>query len=120
MSYLVMPDDRISPCADDPLVGRLAGILCRMVKAGKLKHLDSCRPKLSVQVCGVSRDTVRVNTALLTDEGVVSTVFSGKCASTLGLEEQERHRRLEPGVSTRQNLVTGPVVTTGPFGKSVA
>ena len=100
-----MPDDGISPCADDPLVGQLAGILCRMVKAGKLKHLDSCRPKLSVQVCGVSRDTVRVNTALLTDEGVVSTVFCGKCASTLGLEEQERHRRLEPGVSTRQSLV---------------
>jgi hypothetical protein len=73
-----MPDDRTSPCADDPLVGQLAGILCRMVKAGKLKHLDSCRPKLSIQVCGVSRDTVRVNTALLTDEGV-STVFSGKC-----------------------------------------
>jgi hypothetical protein len=100
-----MPDDGISPCADDRLVGQLAGILCLMVKAGKLKHLDSCRPKLSVQVCGVSRDPVRVNTALLTDEGVVSTVFCGKCASTLGLEEQERHRRLEPGVSTRQNLV---------------
>lgn len=65
-----MPDDGISPCADDPLVGQLAGILRRMV---------------------------RVNTALLTDEGVVSTVFSGKCASALGLEEQERHRRLEPG-----------------------
>lgn len=86
-------------------MGQLAGILCRMVKAGKLKHLDSCRPKLSVQVCGVSRDTFRVNTALLTDEGVVSTVSSGECASALGLEEQERHRRLEPGVSTRQNLV---------------
>ena len=69
MSYLVMPDDRISPCADDPLVGRLAGILCRMVKAGKLKHLDSCRPKLSVQVCGVSRDTVHVNTRALDGRG---------------------------------------------------
>jgi hypothetical protein len=91
-----MPDDGISPCADHSLVGHLADILRRMVKAGKLEHLDPCRPKLSVQVCGVSRDTVRVNTALLTDEGVVSTVFSGKCA-TLGLEEQERHRRLEPG-----------------------
>ena len=94
------------------------GILCRMVKAGKLKHLDSCRPKLSVQVCGVSRDTVRVNTALLTDEGVVSTVFCGKCASTLCLEEQERHRRLEPGVSTRQNLVNRTGGDHGPVRES--
>ena len=100
-----MPDDGISPCADDPLVGQLAGILYRMVKTGNLKHLDPCRPKFSVQVCGVSRDTVRVNTARLTDEGVVSTVLCGKCASTLGLEEQERRRRFELGVSTRQSLV---------------
>jgi len=61
-----------------------------------------------------------VNTALLTDEGVVSTVFGGTYASALGLEEQERRRCLEPDVSTRQNLVTGPVVTTGPFRKSMA
>ena len=115
-----MPDGGISPCADDPLVEQLAGILCPMVKAGELKHLDSCRPKLSIQVCGVSRDTVRVNTALLTDEGVVITVFCGKCASTLCLEEQERHRRLEPGVSTRESLVNRTGGDHGPVRKSMA
>jgi hypothetical protein len=39
----------------------------------------------------------RWTTALLNDKGVVSTVCSEECASTLGLDEQERHRSAEPG-----------------------
>jgi len=50
----------------------------------------------------------------------VSTVFCGKCASTLGLEERERHRRLEPGVSTRQSLVNRTGGDHGPVRKSMA
>jgi hypothetical protein len=33
-----------SPRADDPLEVQLAGKLCRMIKAGKLKYLNSWRP----------------------------------------------------------------------------
>ena len=47
----------------------------------------------------------------------VSTVFCGKCASTLGLDERERHRRLEPGVSTRQSLVNRTGGDHGPVRK---
>jgi hypothetical protein len=47
----------------------------------------------------------------------VSTVFCGRCASTLGLEERERHRRLEPGVSTRQSLVNRTGGDHGPVRK---
>ena len=47
----------------------------------------------------------------------VSTVFCGRYASTLGLEERERHRRLEPGVSTRQSLVNRTGGDHGPVRK---
>jgi hypothetical protein len=35
-----MSDDATTPCADDPLEVRLAGIQCRMIRAGKLKYQD--------------------------------------------------------------------------------
>ena len=47
----------------------------------------------------------------------VPTVFCGRCASTLGLEERERHRRLEPRVRTRQSLVNRTGGDHGPVRK---
>ena len=48
---------------------------------------------------------------------VIPPCYCGKCASTLGLDEQERHRRLEPGVSTRQSLVNRTGGDHGPVRK---
>jgi GntR family transcriptional regulator len=70
-----MPDDAINPYADEPLYVQLAGIVRRMIRSGKLQHLDPVPSESSlVQTYGVSRDTVRRTMALLRDEGVVFTV----------------------------------------------
>jgi hypothetical protein len=89
-----MPDDAINLYADEPLEVQFAGVLGRMIKAGRLEHTDPVPPQSSpAQGYGVSSDTAPAGNRPVRDECAVFTMPSAEPASAPSLGDNVAEAR---------------------------